>query len=82
MKAEIIKENNLGNNNFLIEVQLIPENIIDANSIKNVEAGIADENELQTVNGFINLSLSQKNYSPITFVSQQGEIFTIEAFKN
>lgn len=82
MKANIIKEKNIGNNIFLLDIQLIPENKVDIITIKNFENGTADDNERQTVDDFICLSLLQNKYSPISFISQQGEIFIFKAFRN
>ncbi|MRX38402.1 MULTISPECIES: hypothetical protein [Flavobacterium] len=82
MKFQIIDENNLGNKRFVVKIQLLPENMTEANSIRNIEAGTADDNERVTVTNFLHFVLSQKNYSPIGSLDQQGEIFTISAFKN
>ena len=82
MQSQIIDENNLDNKRFVVKIQLTPQNTTEANSIRNVEAGTADDNERETVNNFLQLVLSQKNYSPIGTLEQQGQIFTVSAYKN
>jgi hypothetical protein len=82
MKAKIVDENNIGNRMYIVKIHLMPENATDSNSIRNTEKGEADENERVTVEGFLNFSLSQNNYSPVDYMGQQGEIFIIEAYKN
>lgn len=82
MQYKIIDERNLENRIFAVKIHLSPDNTTDANSIRNTEAGNADDAERTTIDNFLNLALSEKNYSPLDFIDQQGEIYTIKAFKN
>jgi hypothetical protein len=81
MKHEIISKQPLAHPYLLIEVELIPENDLEKEAIKQVEAMEADEAQRELVENYLLFGLSVP-YSLHTVEAQNKNRFILKASSN
>lgn len=81
MKHSIISKINIDSHNFLVTVQLKPENRTEINAIKNVGNVSASNEEKEMIEHYLNFRLGLGNYSIIKLISQKGNDLIVQIFK-
>jgi hypothetical protein len=75
MLYKTLSRESLGNNNWFVEIELIPENDFETNVIRNVEAGESREEEQEVIENYLVSALD--GMSLINLVRQKQNVFAL-----
>ena len=77
MKQRELSRESIGNNNWFIEIELIPENDFESNAIRNVEISESSDEENHLVE--TNLRVALGKLSIVNLVRQKKNVFALTA---
>ncbi len=80
MKHSIISRQNIDSHNYLVKVQLKPDNETEQDAIKNVKNVSASDTEREMVENYLHFRLGLGDYSVVKLISQEGNIVTLQIF--
>lgn len=77
MKYKELHRESLGNNNWFLEIELIPENDFESDAIRNVDAAESSDEENDLVER--NLKAALGSMSILNLVRQKKNVFALTA---
>ena len=75
MKHMTLSRETLGNNKWFVEIELIPENDLEAKAIRHIEIGASTDEEMDMVETYLTFSLN--GMSIVNLVRQKGNVFAV-----
>jgi hypothetical protein len=72
MKHQLLDKLSLGNSQWRIIIELLPDTSVEAAAIQHVEQVEASEEERGLVEDYLNFNLGLGSYSVVRIVKQQG----------
>jgi uncharacterized membrane-anchored protein YhcB (DUF1043 family) len=80
MKHTIKSKQKIDLHNSVVTVELLPENDIEKNAIKNLQTLTATDNERQLVENYLHFGLGLGDYSVLQSLNQTGNTFSLKIF--
>jgi len=77
MNYSILTQESLGNNNWFIELELLPDNDFESQAIQNYEAGKATDVETEMLENQLQVAL--KGMTLLNLVRQRKNVFAVTA---
>lgn len=72
MKNKILSKQSLGNSQYEVSVELLPDTPAEATAIRNVQQAEGSEQERAFIDNYLNFNLNLGDYSVVRIVKQQG----------
>jgi hypothetical protein len=77
MKNKILSKQSLGNSQYEVSVELLPDTQAEATAIRNVQQAEGSEQERTFMDNYLNFNLNLGDYSVVRIVKQQGRHVTL-----
>ncbi|MDO7887842.1 hypothetical protein [Hymenobacter cheonanensis] len=77
MKHKILSKQSVGNSQYEVSVELLPDTQAEATAIRNVQQAEGSEQERAFMDNYLNFNLNLGSYSIVRIMKQQGRHVTL-----